>query len=217
MLLTSRSWANGDRIPPRYAAGRRDPTSGEVGFSDNVNPHLAWSGLPERARSLVLVCHDFDVPSRGESVNQPDREIAADLPRIDFFHWLLVDLPPRDGEIAEGAFSAGFVPRGKPGPEVRVAGFDGARHGLNDYTGWFAGDPERNGDYFGYDGPFPPWNDSLVHHYVFTLYALDVARAPVEGRFGGLELRKAIHPHVLGEATHSGAYSLNRRFAERGG
>jgi hypothetical protein len=27
------------------------------------------------------------------------------------------------------------------------------------------------GSYFGYDGPFPPWNDSLVHHYVFTLYA----------------------------------------------
>ena len=31
-----------------------------------------------------------------------------------------------------------------------------------------------SGDYFGYDGPCPPWNDSIVHHYVFTVYALDV-------------------------------------------
>ena len=37
------------------------------------------------------------------------------------------------------------------------------------------------GDYFGYDGPFPPFNDSLVHHYVFTLYALDLARAAGRG------------------------------------
>ena len=33
------------------------------------------------------------------------------------------------------------------------------------------------GNYFGYDGPFPPFNDSLVHHYVFTLYALAIERA----------------------------------------
>ena len=45
-----------------------------------------------------------------------------------------------------------------------------------DYTGWFADDPQMSGQYFGYDGPFPPFNDSLVHHYVFTLYALNVAR-----------------------------------------
>lgn len=215
MLLLSRSWANGERIPARFAAGRRDPATGEVGFSENVNPHLAWRDLPAGARSLVLVCHDFDVPSSGESVNRADREIPSDLPRIDFFHWLLVDLPPRDGEIAEGAFSRGYVPHGKPGPAVEVPGFEGARQGLNDYTGWFAEDPERRGDHFGYDGPFPPWNDSLVHHYVFTLYALAVPRAPIEGRFAGAALREAIRPHVLGEATHSGTYTLNRRLAER--
>ena len=215
MEITSRSWANGERIPARCAAGWRDPASGEIGFAENLNPHLAWRELPASARSLVLVCHDFDVPSRGESVNKPDREIPSDLPRIDFFHWLLVDLAPREGEIAEGAFSRGFTARGKPGPAVDAAGFDGARQGLNDFTGWFAADPERNGDYFGYDGPFPPWNDSLVHHYVFTLYALDVPRAPIEGRFTGAALRQAIRPHVLGEATHSGTYTLNRRFTER--
>jgi Raf kinase inhibitor-like YbhB/YbcL family protein len=208
MKLWSDSWANGDRIGARYAAGRLDAQGG-VGFSDNVNPHLAWSDLPAGTRSLVLICHDFDVPSKPDDVNKSDREIPSDLPRVDFFHWLLVDLPPGLAQIGEGEYSRGFTARGKPGP----ATLHGARHGLNDYTGWFAGDAEMAGQYFGYDGPFPPFNDSLVHHYVFTLYALDIARVPLEGAFGGAQLREAIAGHVLDAATYSGTYTLNRRLA----
>ena len=210
MKLWSDSWPNGERIPARYASGRLDAAGGTA-FSDNVSPHLGWSDLPAATKSLVLICHDFDVPSRADDVNQAGREIPADLPRIDFFHWLLADVPATASAIAEGAFSDGFTAHGKQGPAVSVPGFDGARQGLNDFTGWFAGDRERAGDYFGYDGPFPPWNDSLVHHYVFTLYALDVARAPLEGKFKGAELRAALDGHVLAEAMHSGTYSLNRR------
>ena len=210
MRLWSDSWSNGERIPPRYACGKLEGASATT-FSDNCNPHLAWSELPAGARSLVLICHDFDVPSRGDDVNQAGREIPADLPRVDFFHWLLADIPVATSAIAEGAFSSGFTPRGKAGPAVAVPGFEGARQGVNDFTGWFSGNRDLAGDYFGYDGPYPPWNDSLVHHYVFTLYALSVARAPVEGRFGGADLRKAIDGHVLAEAMHSGTYTLNRR------
>ena len=209
MKLWSDSWANGERIPERYAAGRL--VAEGATFADNVSPHLAWSDLPDGTRSLALICHDFDVPSKGDDVNQAGREVPADLPRVDFFHWLLVDLPPSASSIAAGAFSQGFTVRGKPGPAVEVAGFAMARHGINDYTGWFAGNAEMAGDYYGYDGPFPPWNDSLIHHYVFTLYALDVAKAPIEGRFAGAALRQAIYPHVLGAATHSGTYTLNLR------
>ena len=61
----------------------------------------------------------------------------------------------------------------------------GARQGLNSYVEWFAGDAEMAGDYFGYDGPCPPWNDSIRHRYVFTLYAIDLASCPVDGRFTG--------------------------------
>jgi hypothetical protein len=210
MKLWSDSWVNGERIPPRYAAGK---LASPVTFSDNLSPHLAWSELPAGTRSLALICHDFDVPSKGDDVNQAGREVPADLPRVDFFHWVLADMPAAATVIEEGAFSRGFTAHGKPGPTVTVAGFVAARHGINDYTGWFAGNAEMAGDYFGYDGPFPPWNDSLIHHYVFTLYALDVARAPIEGRFNGAQLRSAIHPHVLGEATHSGTYTLNQRLA----
>ena len=210
MKLWSDSWPNGERIPQKYACGRLEGASATA-FSDNVNPHLGWSELPAGTKSLVLICHDFDVPSKGDDVNQVGREIPADLPRVDFFHWLLADIPAATSAIPEGAFSSGFVARGKPGPQVAVPGFIGARQGVNDFTGWFAGNGELAGDYFGYDGPYPPWNDSLVHHYVFTLYALSVARAPVEGRFNGAELRRAIDGHVLAEAMHSGTYTLNRR------
>jgi Raf kinase inhibitor-like YbhB/YbcL family protein len=206
MKLWSDSWTNGDRIPARYAAGRVDGRGG-VEFSDNLNPHLAWSDVPTGALSMVLICHDFDVPSRGDDVNRPDREVPADLPRVDFFHWVLIDLPPRPTVIPEGEFSRGFLARGKPGPET----LNGARHGLNDYTGWFAGNAEMAGNYFGYDGPFPPFNDSLVHHYVFTLYAVALARLPVEGHFTGHQVRAALAGHVLAEATFSGTYTLNQR------
>ena len=80
---------------------------------------------------------------------------------------------------------------------------------LANVTDWFDGDDDMEGEYFGYDGPCPPWNDSIVHHYVFTLYALGVERCPVEGRFGGPEVLKAIEGHVLGVAKLTGAYSLN--------
>jgi len=208
MKIWSDSWVNGERIPTRYAAGKPDVAKG-VTFSDNLSPHLAWSEVPAGTRSFALICHDFDVPSQGDDVNQPDREVPADLPRVDFFHWVMVDLPAACTEIAEGQFSRGFTARGKPGPAV--AALPGARQGLNDYTGWFAGNAEMAGDYFGYDGPFPPFNDSLIHHYVFTVYALSVERAPVEARFTGPQVREAIYPYILAEATHSGTYTLNRR------
>jgi Raf kinase inhibitor-like YbhB/YbcL family protein len=208
MKLWSDSWANGDRIAARFAAGRLDGPSG-VAFSGNLNPHLAWSELPGGTRSLALICHDFDVPSKPDDVNQPDREIPSDLARIDFFHWVLVDLPPTLTHIDEGEFSRGFTARGKPGP----ATLHGARQGLNDYTGWFANDKQMAGNYFGYDGPFPPFNDSLVHHYVITLYATSLPRLPLEGVFTGAQVREAIAGHVLDSATHSGTYTLNRRLA----
>ena len=206
MQLRSDSFAAGAAIPARFAAGRPDDAS-VVTFSDNVSPHLAWSDVPAGTRSLVLICHDPVVPSRGDDVNQPDREVPADLPRVDFFHWVMVDLPPALTQLAEGEFSQGFTARGKAGPATR----HGARHGLNDYTGWFAGSADMAGDYFGYDGPFPPFNDSLVHRYVFTLYATDLDRCPVDGAFTGAQVRAAIAGHVLAEASTEGTYTLNRR------
>ncbi|MFA9441099.1 YbhB/YbcL family Raf kinase inhibitor-like protein [Uliginosibacterium sp. sgz301328] len=206
MRLTSHSITPGARINPRNAAGKPDDSS-IVSVSDDINPHLAWSDVPVGTRSFAVIVHDPDAPSRGDDVNKTDREVPPDLPRVDFFHWVLVDLPPDLTEIREGEFSNGLVPHGRPGPETLY----GARHGINDYTGWFAGDPQMAGDYYGYDGPFPPFNDSIEHRYRFTVYALDVDRLPVSGRFTGQDVLAAIKPHTLGQASIEGTYTLNKR------
>jgi Raf kinase inhibitor-like YbhB/YbcL family protein len=206
MELTSSSFVDGGVIPDRHAAGRPDPKH-TVGFSDNLSPQLAWSGLPAGTHSLVLICHDPDAPSVGTDVNQPDRDVPADLPRTNFYHWVLVDLPPTVAKLAEGEYSHVFTVRGKGGPAAR----HDARQGLNDYTGWFKGDSDLEGEYFGYDGPFPPFNDARVHRYVFTLYALDVATCPVEGHFTAPQVLEAIQGHVLAQASVSASYTLNPR------
>lgn len=208
MKVWSDSFKDGAFIPGKFAFGVIDAAA-HVALSDNRNPHFAWSDVPADAKSLVLICHDRDVPSRGDDVNQEGKTVPADLPRVDFFHWVLIDLPTNLSAIQEGEFSDGIQPRGKSGPEIANHAPNGARHGLNDYTDWFASDPNMAGDYFGYDGPCPPWNDSIAHHYVFTLYALNIARLPVEGKFTGAQVRDAIRKHVLAEASIVGTYSLN--------
>jgi hypothetical protein len=99
------------------------------------------------------------------------------------------------------------VPHGKD-----VAGASAEiRQGLNDYTMWFESDPDMSGDYFGYDGPCPPWNDSLVHHYEFTIFALGVDRLDLPRAFAGQDARDAMVEHVLASASLTGTYTLNQR------
>ncbi|MBS1170112.1 MAG: YbhB/YbcL family Raf kinase inhibitor-like protein [Burkholderiaceae bacterium] len=204
MKLWSDSFADNGKIPGKNAFCVIDPAT-HVTLSDNRNPHLAWSDVPAGTQSLAVICHDYDVPSKGDDVNQEGRTIPTDLPRVDFFHWTLVELPPLLTSIAEGEFSSGVTARGKSGPTAA----HGARQGINDYTAWFAGDPEMSGDYFGYDGPCPPWNDTIAHHYVFTLYALDVPKLALEGTFTGQQVRNAMAGHILAEAKITGIYTLN--------
>jgi Raf kinase inhibitor-like YbhB/YbcL family protein len=203
MKLWSSAFQHRDAIPHDNAFAKPDAAT-HVSLSANKSPHLAWSDAPEGTKSFVLICSDPDVPSRADDVNQEGRRIPADLPRIEFFHWVLFDVSPTATELPEGFGSAGIVARGKPGPQA--AG--GARHGINDYTAWFAGDAQMSGNYFGYDGPCPPWNDTIVHHYWFTLYALDIPRLALEGVVSGADVRHAIERHVLAEAKIMGTYSL---------
>lgn len=210
MKLWSNSFGNDTPIPGEFAFAVTDPAS-HVALSTNRNPHLAWGELPAGTKSLALVCVDPDVPSVGDDVNQAGRSIPNDLPRVDFFHWVLVDLLPGLHEIQAGEYSHEVTARGKPGPELP----NGARQGINDYTGWFAGDDAMAGDYYGYDGPCPPWNDERIHRYVFTLYALDVPHLGVHGKFDGARALQAMVGHILGQASITGFYSLNQGIAHK--
>lgn len=204
MKLSSTSFADKKRIPVEFAFCAPDPRT-HATLSKNLNPHLAWYDVPTKTRSLALICHDPDVPSKPDDVNQEGRTIPAKLPRVDFFHWVLVDLSPTTIQIRQGEYSSGVTARGKSGPES----LNDSRQGLNDYTAWFASDQAMAGKYFGYDGPCPPWNDEIPHHYVFTVFALDVARLAVDGAFTGAQARDAMKGHVLAQAAITGRYTLN--------
>lgn len=202
MQLRSDNFADGQPIPTEFAFGK---PAGPFALSDNRSPHLAWKDAPDGTRSFVLTCIDMDVPSRGDDVNQPGRSVPADLPRVEFVHWLMANIPRECGEMAAGACSDGVTARGKRSP----VGPSGSVQGINDFTGWFAGDEAMAGTYLGYDGPCPPWNDTLLHHYHFAVSALDVAALPLPLGFDVAALNAAMAGHVLAAATLVGTYSLN--------
>ncbi|MDX8528217.1 YbhB/YbcL family Raf kinase inhibitor-like protein [Mesorhizobium sp. MSK_1335] len=109
LTLTSPAFADGDRIPERFS---RD--------GENVSPPLKWSGIPDGARSLVLVVED------------------PDAPRGTFGHWAVFNISPGVRQLAEAA-------DGKPGSEALQQGkndfgnssYDGpappAGHGVHHY------------------------------------------------------------------------------------
>jgi Raf kinase inhibitor-like YbhB/YbcL family protein len=216
MRLWSNSFQDGGLIPERCAFGALDPDT-HVHLAGNRSPHLAWDDVPAGTASLALFCIDVDAPAVGTDVNREGHVVREALARTEFYHWSLVDIPPGVTGLPEGQFSDLVTPRGKSGPEVPFSVRDGAghrlRHGLNDYTGWFATDPDMAGNYFGYDGPCPPWNDERIHHYVFLLCALDIARLPLDGSFTGQQARAALRGHLLDEAQLIGVYSLEPRVA----
>ena len=204
MKLVSDSFEDNALMPGKCAFAVKDERT-HIQLSENKNPHLAWSELPAGTRSLALICHDPDAPSKADDANKEGAWIEKDMPRVQFCHWALIDLAPNSPPIAEGEFSHGVVAHGKKGPQ----GPRGTRQAVNDYTKWFASDEKMAGNYYGYDGPCPPWNDKLMHHYVFSLYALKIPKVPVEGTFTGIDVLKAIKDHVLGAAILTGQYSLN--------
>ncbi|MCE3002776.1 MAG: YbhB/YbcL family Raf kinase inhibitor-like protein [Xanthomonadaceae bacterium] len=206
MKIHSTSFAHGQPIPAEFAFGR--PGEGApMALSDNRNPHLAWSDAPAGTKSFALLCVDSDVPTVFDHINQAGHTLPADMPRQEFIHWVMADIPAHVTEIAAGACADGVVKGGRkdlPGP-------GGVRQGVNDY-GSFMGD----GTYFGYDGPCPPWNDALVHRYHFRLFALDVARLDLPTAFTAADLHRAMRGHVLDEASVYGTYTLNAALLREG-
>ncbi len=203
MKVRIEGWKHGDRIPGKFAFGV-PADEGHVALSDNMNPAIRWHDAPPATRSFALICHDPDVPSVGDDVNQEGKTVPASLPRVDFYHWVLVDIPADINGLLEGEDSTGVKPGGK-NPGNLSYGLSG----INNYTDWFAGDADMKGNYGGYDGPCPPWNDSIIHHYHFTVYSLDVDSLNLKLPFGGPEALAAMQGHILASGSYLGTYSLN--------
>jgi Raf kinase inhibitor-like YbhB/YbcL family protein len=75
---------------------------------EDLAPPLQWSGVPERAASLVLIVDDPDAP-----------DPAA--PQRTWVHWVLYDVPPATAGLPEGGHAlpagtrVGLNDWGRPG------------------------------------------------------------------------------------------------------
>ena len=199
MRIWSDSFEHRHRIPAEFAMGTPE------GFGGNRNPHLAWADAPAETRSFVLMCIDTDVPTDASTVGRDDLEIPVEQPRAEFAHWVMVDIPASVHEIGAGTASEGVTTRGKQDPK----GPPGARQGLNSYTDWFANDADMKGQWRGYDGPYPPFNDLRLHRYFFRLFAVRTEKLDVPADFTVADVFHALQPVEITEAAVYGTYSLN--------
>ncbi|MDO8752063.1 MAG: YbhB/YbcL family Raf kinase inhibitor-like protein, partial [Candidatus Wolfebacteria bacterium] len=91
MKLTSSAFLHNGKIPAKYTCDGED-----------MNPPLAISGIPEGAKSLVLIMDDPDVP----------KNLRADGMWV---HWVVFNIPPDVKDIAEGVEPAGVHGKGTSG------------------------------------------------------------------------------------------------------
>ncbi|HEX2763578.1 MAG TPA: YbhB/YbcL family Raf kinase inhibitor-like protein [Allosphingosinicella sp.] len=91
LTLTSRDFAAGGNIPPRFSA-----------YDIGISPRLSWRGLPEGTKRLALIMEDPDA-----SGAQP------------FVHWVAWNIDPAAGGLPSGSVTPGARigrnGRGNPG------------------------------------------------------------------------------------------------------
>jgi Raf kinase inhibitor-like YbhB/YbcL family protein len=209
LTVTVEGVANGKAIPGDYAFCV-PAAQGHVTLGPNKSPKISWTAGPAKTQSYAIIAVDPDVPSVATDVNKEGKTISSKLKRVKFYHWVLVDIPASVTSLDAGADSDGVTSGGKPPGPAKV----GVR-GLNNYTDWFASDDKMKGNYAGYDGPCPPWNDTRRHHYHFTVYALDVPSLGLSGTFRADDAAKAMKRHVLAKGQMVGVYALNPAVAAK--
>lgn len=191
-------------IDPQFAFCIHDiKTHVKEGLDKSIG--LSWSKGPEGTKSYAIIAVDTDVPTIFNDAGKEGKTISAKLKRKDFYHWILFDIPATKTMIPAYADSQAIAKNGKA-----ETGTPYGIRGVNDYAPYFAANPERKGVYAGYDGPCPPWNDELIHHYHFKVFAIDVASLGLSGKqVNGQAAMAAIKEHALAEGEVVGKYTLN--------
>ena len=82
--LISPAFQAAGEIPARYTCE-----------GDDASPPLAWSAPPVGTKSLALIVDDPDAPD-------------PKAPKTTWVHWVVYNLPPSAGPLAENAARAGM-------------------------------------------------------------------------------------------------------------
>lgn len=146
MTISSQTFAPDGPMP---RAGYHDRCGGQ-----DISPQLAWTAAPRATKSLVLTMIDQDVkPSK-------------------WSHWIIVDLPPRNGGL----------PQRTHAPHAPAAGV--------------VSDMGKDV----YQGPCPPHFTGL-HHYVFTVWAMPSPHTEIAPRAKADEVEAMLKRSALASAS----------------
>jgi Raf kinase inhibitor-like YbhB/YbcL family protein len=153
--MQSLSFKDHAALPPPYTAD-----------GEGLSPALHWTGVPAEAQQLVLIVEDADSPTPKPLV-----------------HAILVNLPPEDAHLPEGALQS-------PAHDAILG--DAVREGRNSYlqVGWLPPDP-------------PPGHG--VHRYAFQLFALNAA-VDWPATPGREALLEAVEAHAIAAGMIIGTY-----------
>lgn len=87
LTLTSPSFSHNDMIPVKFTCDSQD-----------ISPALSWTGVPDNAKSLVLIVDDPDAPD-------------PSAPKMTWVHWVLYNIPPHASGLPENV-TANELPAG---------------------------------------------------------------------------------------------------------
>ena len=91
LTLTSSAFVHQGEIPATYTCVGQD-----------VSPPLAWTGVPQGTKSLVLIVDDPDAPD-------------PKAPKMTWVHWVVYNIPPTMTSIQEGAAAGDLAPQVRSG------------------------------------------------------------------------------------------------------
>ncbi len=195
---------NGGMIPDKYAFCM-PAAQGHTTAGPNISPPISWSKGPKGTQSYVVIMTDDDSPKENrDKMNKEGMTVPSTSARQTFYQWVTVDIPANVQSLKEGNDSTARVLHGKPATPAGV----GVR-GLNMYTVVFAANEAMKGNYYGYDGPCPPWNDENLHHYHFYVYALSVKSLNMPKDFDGPAVLEAMKGKILAEGKLDANYTQN--------
>ncbi|MGH6685053.1 MAG: YbhB/YbcL family Raf kinase inhibitor-like protein [Pseudolabrys sp.] len=194
---------SGGMVPTQYSFCQA-AAQGHAGPGKDLSPPISWSKGPKGTKSYAIILNDTDSPkTERDKMNKEGMTVPSTAERQTFYHWVLVDIPANVRSLKMGADSKERMVHGKTAPATV------GKHGLNMFTMAFASNEAMKGNYYGYDGPCPPWNDDNLHHYHFMVYALSVDSLGLPADFDGPAAMEAMKGKVLAEGKLDTMYTTN--------
>jgi Raf kinase inhibitor-like YbhB/YbcL family protein len=207
LIVTSTSFTAGSRIPDKHVYCA-PADNGKFKTGANQSPHLSWSGAPKETKFYAIVTVDPDVPANFDKVNQDRETISRSVPRRDFYHWVLINIPAATTSLPEG------VGKGVPSPDDPLSLNYFGIPGVNDYQNAIRNANTITSNFVGYDGPCPPWNDTRLHNYRFIVYALGQQAPGLFANFRAQDVLPYLEKYALAKGELVGTYSTYKKLGQ---